>query len=151
MTSNLAHIGNQTTFYPYENERGEINVVSGSQAVGQRILHVLLTRPGEDPLHPNWGIAPDLFKPQNQDTAIAFAYQVQQILIRLNKEAKIGFEALQVEVDDTGIATGHLKIKIMFRAVGAPYNNVLTFGFWEYQQSVLDNNLEAFVKTLEIL
>ena len=151
MASNLEHIGNQTTFYPYENKNGEVNIVSGSEAVASRILHVLLTRPGEDPVHPTWGIAPDLFKPQNQDTAIAFVYQAQEILVRINEEAKIGLEALKVEVEDNGVATGKLSIKVTFRPVGAAFNNVLTFGFWEYQQSVLDNNLEAFIKTLEIL
>ena len=148
MTSNLAYIGNQTTFYPYD-FRGQVNVVSEKKAIAARILHVLLTRPGEDPIHPDWGIAPDLFQPHTQSAAITFAYQAQEILVRLNELGKIGFEALQVKVNDTGALSGKINIEVYFRPTRAAENNVLTFGYWEYQQ--VDNNIEAFLNTVDLI
>ncbi len=90
-------------------------------------------------------------QPHTQDTAIAFAYQAQEILVRLNESGKIGFEALQVKAHDTGAFSGQINIEIYFRPVRAAENNVLTFGYWEYQQGVLDNNIDAFLNTVDLI
>ena len=142
-------LGSQTSFYPFDNGRGEINYVSGDRAIAARILHVLLTRPGEDPVHPNLGIAPDLFSPKNTDAAYAFVFQAQEVLLQWNQLAKIGLEALRVQVISP-TTTGDITIEVTFRAVGSSYNNVLTFGYWEYVNGFLDQNLSEFVNTLTV-
>jgi len=75
---------------------GELNIVSGVEAVTARILHLLLTRRGEDPIHPDMGLAPDLFAPFSFSAASALAYQTEQLLIEWNDHASIGIKQLQV-------------------------------------------------------
>jgi hypothetical protein len=121
------YLGSQATFFPPHNQYGELNIVSGVEAVTARILHLLLTRRGEDPIHPDMGLAPDLFAPFSFSAASALAYQTEQLLIEWNDRASIGIKQLQVTTSSP-LSEGNIDVSVVFVPEGDIYPNVLTFG-----------------------
>lgn len=55
MHQELPWLGSQFSLYPPINSDNSLNIVSGERAVNARLLHLLLMRKGEDPLHPQLG------------------------------------------------------------------------------------------------
>lgn len=140
------YTGNDWTFYPSHNSIGGLNIVSGRSAIASRILHILLTRKGEDPIHPSLGIAPELFQPLSQYDPRYFVYQADQEIRNWNNRAKIGIGALSVDVvvyEDR--YTNGIGIEIQFSPANELLVSSLSFGFWEYLGATHSRSFEEFL------
>jgi hypothetical protein len=146
-----AFTGNDWSFYPSHNRIGGLNIVSGRSAIASRILHILLTRKGEDPIHPSLGIAPELFQPLSQYDPRYFVYQADQEIRNWNNRAKIGIGALSVDVvvyEDR--YTNGIGIEIQFSPANELLVSSLSFGFWEYLGATHSRSFEEFLDGVEL-
>lgn len=125
-------IGQQLTFYPPHNSHGQLNLVSGYRAIAARILTLLLTRPGEDPIHPDMGYAPDLFDNLSQYSSQYYVTTIEQVILAWNTAGGIGLNRLTVEVDPQNVYTNEINISILFGISGYPSVNTLRFGLSQY-------------------
>ena len=124
-------LGKQWALFPPATDDGGMNLVSGVAAVASRIVHFLLMRPGEDPLLPDMGTAPNLFDPQNTQLEYIFLYQLDQDLTYWNTKARMGLSTWRLTMSPPDLS-GTRKVYVTFRVPSDPYDHVLTFGYWEY-------------------
>lgn len=139
----------QLSFFPFANESGGLNIVSGVEAVAHRILHILLLQKGEDPLHPEIGMSPQLFTSLSDDSVDAFRDEAQKVLETWNQKGNIGFG--QVWVDTTTVE-GKIYLKVTFTVDDSDSNHVLTFD-WQLINALTQRNKEnaqKFLKTIQI-
>ena len=59
----MPYPGRNWTPFPPTTLKKQLNIVDGDRVVFMRILDFLLLKKGEDPLHPEMGIAVGLFEP----------------------------------------------------------------------------------------
>lgn len=142
MSSN--YLGNQVSLYPFHNRRGDINVVSDVWACASRILTVILTQRGEDKMHPDMGMAPELFKPLSHYSPNYFVHQMTAEISKWNTLAKIGLRALKIETTVYEDYRNGIAMQIWFTPVNESSASVLTFGYWEYIGAVYSNNIDEF-------
>jgi len=142
MSSN--YLGNQVSLYPFHNRRGDINVVSDVWACASRILTVILTQRGEDKMHPDMGMAPELFKPLSHYSPNYFVHQMTAEISKWNTLAKIGLKALKIETTVYEDYRNGIAMQIWFTPVNESNASVLTFGYREYIGAVYNNNIDEF-------
>lgn len=147
------HLGNDLTFYPPVNSRGELNIVNGTRAIVSRLLTLLLTRQGEDSVHPTLGIAPELFEPLSYDEPHYLTTHIRQEIEAWNEAAKIGLTSLEVNINPQDVYTNEIYIYISFTAQGSRGTedemDVLTFGYWEWKGATYEN-LDEFKRSVSL-
>ncbi len=145
--SNLQYLGNDLSFHS-ANFRGGLNVVNGTRAITSRLLTLLLTRKGEDPIHPTLGIAPELFEPLSYDEPHYLVYAIREEIQAWNKAAKIGLSSLQVEINSQNVYTNEIYVFVSFTPMGRTTGeiDVLTFGYWAWKGAIYDEDLETFIR-----
>jgi hypothetical protein len=147
----ITFTGNDWTFYAPHNPSSGLNIVSGVRAITSRILHVILTRKGEDPIHPSLGIAPDLFQPLSTYEPRYLAFHLEEAVMDWNDRAKIGIGAIAV-----GIViyeeryTNGMAIEIQFTPEEEDLVSTLTFGYWEYLGAVHERSLQEFLDGIQL-
>ncbi len=145
------YLGNDWSWYPATNESGYFNIVSGVHAVASRILHIILTQPGEDPIHPGLGIIPNLFASLSSDNALFFLSNIQSEILAWNNVCKIGIKELNVQIESLNIYRNDLAISIYFKVIGLTNTtNVLTFGYWEYRGVLASGSLTDFMANVRL-
>jgi hypothetical protein len=108
---------------------GKPNLVSGHRVIAVEMFSVCLTMKGENPLHPNYGVAPELFGPLSGKSAQYFVYKLQEELTRALKGYVTFLEVLMEEYLDFHNA---LKVRITYRPVGYSDYHTLAFPFYTY-------------------
>lgn len=139
--SSLEFLGSSWSLWPPHDERRQLNIVSGTRKITSDILSVCLTRRGECPLHPDYGIAPELFQPLSDYSPQYWVYHLEE---EISKWVE-GLEILSVEVADKFDYTNELRTVISFVPKIQPDNNILTFGFYQYQGAVWGNDVKSFL------
>lgn len=142
----------QLSFFPFSNSSGGLNIVSGTEAIAARILHLLLLQKGESLLYPDMGMAPDLFIPLSSESAYAFRYEAQQMLVkwgqRFREQGKDpGFKEIWVEATTDN---GEIKLKITFTASYTDQTGSFVLDYQNLIQSrsdpsILLNSIEMLV------
>jgi hypothetical protein len=145
-TDPYAHLGSSWTLWPAHDDRtGQLQIVSGTRQISSGILTVLLTRKGEDYIHPDKGLAPDLFENLNNVAPQYWAYAARQEIKRWVR----GIESIYVETKvDHG--TGQLRAYIRFVPTRYATEDLLTFGYYEYAGARYNNGMLAFVSDLTL-
>ncbi len=126
------YIGTGLSLWPTANSYGEMNVVSGVRLLSSQIITVLLLKPGEDPLHPTLGIAPDLYEPLSNEVPTFFLYKAEETI-----RAWLGkfLDALWVRTNrDRAFRENKIAIDIIFRPKESQGQDIfyLTLGWHEY-------------------
>ena len=138
------HLGNAWSLWPPCGPRG-FNIVSGARRVSHSIISVCLVKKGEDLIHPDFGIAPDLFDPLSDVDVEYVVYHLEQELRRWVE----GYEQLQVaaQPDDIGNA---LHLNIGFLPQQDPDSHNLTFPFYQYQGAFLGDDRTGFLDSINL-
>jgi len=148
---NANYTGKDWSSYPPHNSIGGLNIVSQRRAIASRILHVLLTRKGEDPIHPSLGIMPELFEPLSQYDPRYFVYEADQEIRNWNSRAKIGIGALSVDiVVYEGRYMNGIAIEIQFSPANELLVSSLSFGYWEYLGATHSRSFEEFLNGVQL-
>lgn len=147
MPQQLSWLGSQFTLYPPVVEGNLLNITSGIRAVNARLLHLLLMHKGDDPIHPQYGFAADLFAPKSNRDPDFYAFQLTQLLTEINQKAKIGLESFRVDVVDEPTSSS-LEIKITYVPIFTKQHTSLAFGFWEYLEAFQGNNLSDYINSI---
>lgn len=140
MASQLSFLGSQWSLWPPDNLRGGMNIVAGTWKVSSDIISVCLTKKGECPLHPSYGLAPDLFEPLSD-------YAPQYLVYNIDKEIMKWVEDIQkltVELEYTDYKE-RINILVRFIPKFAPTLNTLTFGYYDYQGAIWGQNIDTFL------
>ena len=142
----FAHLGNAWTLWPPHNQRGGLNIVGGYRVISAQIISVCLTRPGEDPMHPDKGIAPELFEATS-------GYQPQYWLYTLRQEILkwvAGLEQLALDTTAMPDVENRLKASIQFVPSNQPVPHILTFDYYAYQGALWDQGLAPFLDSITL-
>ena len=145
-SSQLEFIGSSWSLWPPHTESLRMNIVSGTRKITSDILSVCLTRKGECPLHPDYGIAPELFQPFSDYSPQYWIYHLEEEIAKWVE----GLESLSVEVDNDFNSTNELKTIIRFAPRMQPDNNILTFGFYQYQGAVWGSDFQSFLDQVSL-
>ena len=137
----MSFLGNSWSLWPPHNERGQLNIVSGLSKITSDIISVCLTRKGECPLHPDYGIAPELFQPLSDYDSQYWVYHLQNEIIKWVE----GLQSLTVDIAENADSNNSLGVVIEFIPLLRPDTNILTFGFYEYQGAVWSQGIEQFM------
>ncbi len=93
---------------------GRLKLLSGEESIAQSIRLILKTRPGERPVHPDFGCGIDdfLFGPLNAGVLSQLENRVAEALRRF--EPRIIVEEVKARVADQG-PEGRLQVEITYR------------------------------------
>lgn len=103
-------------------------------------------RQGEDPLHPALGFAPDLFSSKSRDPQL-YRYNLQNLIRELNSAYRLGIESFVVEVVDEP-QTNFIEIQVRYVPLRNNSQQMLSFGYWEYVEAFVGNNLQNYLDTI---
>ena len=137
-------LGSAWSLWPPCSSRG-FNRVSGARRVSHSIISVCLIKKGEDLIHPDFGIAPDLFAPLSDSDPEYVVYHLEEELRRWVE----GWEVMQVRAmpDDPGNA---LNLTINFLPQQDFDTHLLTFPFYQYQGAFFGDNLAGFLDSINL-
>jgi hypothetical protein len=141
-TSNLyGFYGNAWSLWlPYD-EYGNLNIVSGVRTISHAIISVCLIKKGEDPLHPDFGIAVDLFEPLSNYAPEYWVYHAELEI----KRWVAGLDQLFVRVSEYTNYQNALRTEIYFTPKGEPDRHLLTFPFYSYQGAIWNGDVGSFL------
>lgn len=126
---NYNYLGKGLSLFPLLNASGELNVVSGARQISSQIVHLLLMRPGDNPIHPDMGHAPDIFDPTSTQEAMFWQYESQQHILKW-----VGHlvDWVRVEVGENPDLENKLIARVKFMPKGDRAEYSLVFGWHEY-------------------
>jgi hypothetical protein len=107
--------------------RGGMNIVASEVAVGESIIAYLLTKKGEDPFAPEYGLDIEIFSNLNDFDADIWAFYVQDKL----KQYVVGLSAINVSVAIEPI-DGKATAYINYTTDISNSRNTLTFPYHTY-------------------
>lgn len=139
--SNYDAVGNAWSLFPPDDDRNGLNYTSGTRRITAGILSVLLIRQGEDPIHPEYGIAPELFEPLSNYTPQLWVYQAEKVILQWVP----GIEKLSVDVTDNDAIGNQLRTEIKFIPMLEPDINTLTWNYYAYQGALWDGAFSQFL------
>jgi len=141
----LDYLGQDFSWFPPQNARGQLNIVSGTRAICSRIFVLLLTRKGEYPHHPTLGFGPELFEPLSYKLPHYLVTNIRQEIIAWFEATGGGLDTLTVDINPQTVYTNEIEIYITFTPVTARGKlNVLTFGYWAWAGFVHDQDIATF-------
>lgn len=142
----LNYVGSAWTLWtPYETRNG-INIVRGSRKITHDILTVCLLRRGEDPIHPDMGIAPRLFEPLSGYAPQFWIYNIQQEILKW----VAGIQQLSVDVGEFQDYHNELTARIQFVPRAQPDIHTLTFGYYAYQGAIWNQGIEPLIRSIQL-
>ena len=142
----LDFIGSAWSLWPSHSDREGCNLVSGTRKITSDILTVCLLRKGEDPIHPDLGLAPDLFEPLSNYAPQYWVYNVQNEIRRW----VAGIEQLSVDVVDYEDYKNRLTTEIRFVPKQEADNHILTFGWYAYTGAIWNQELDTFLEDITL-
>ena len=145
----LSYLGRSWSLWPPDRPNGSLKIVEGAEKMSAHIISVLLLRPGEDLMHPEMPMAPDLFDPLSGYNAYYWVYHAEQKI----RKYVVGIDQLNINIlenTDFGIPDpdNRLMANIEFSALNSDVN-ALTFGWHEYQGMLRSStNAESFYDSI---
>jgi hypothetical protein len=140
-------LGNDWTFYLPANEKRELNIVkTPAKVVASRMLHLLLTIVGEDPIHPTLGLMLPLFIPLTSPSVQFFTYNAREEILKWNQEARMGIKALAVEIAPQTVFRNDITINIRYIPETENAVSTLAFGYYAYTGIRQTQDIDEFVK-----
>lgn len=129
----------------------EMNFVAAERAVSSRILAVLLTRQGELPLLPWFGISPTLFQSLSDVVPQFFVHHAQTAILDANRALHLGVGQVSVSINNQDRYTETLDVDVTFTVVG-PSNelNTLSFDFASYKNSLRGLDIIEFKQSVSL-
>jgi hypothetical protein len=137
-------LGNAWTLWSAYDPRDGVRIVSGIEQASHAILSVCLIRKGEDPIHPDFGMAPELFEPLSFEQPEYWVYHAEQEIMRWVG----GLAALQVRVSDYDNVGNGITTEIGFSLRSQPTQHILTFPFYQYQGAVMQGDWNPFIAAI---
>lgn len=128
---------------PYD-QYGNINIVSGVRTISHNIISVCLIRKGENPLHPDFGMAPELFEPLSNYAPEYWIYHAESEIRRW----VAGLDDLFVRVSEYTAYQNTLRTEIHFTPKGEPDRHLLTFPYYSYQGAIWNGDIQPFLDEL---
>jgi len=135
-------VGSAASLWPPANERGQLNIVTGTRKVTHDILSVCLIQKGEDPIHPDFGMAPEIFDSLSDYPIEYWVYHAEQEI----QKWVTGISRIDVQVIDFTDAGNRLQTEIRFIPSFTPDSHTLTFGWYDYQGAIWNQDLGTFIK-----
>lgn len=145
-TDAYAFLGNAWSLWSPHDDLTGLNIVSGARQAVQAILSVCLIRKGEDPIHPDFGLAPDLFVPLTDADPEYWVYHLEQEIVRW----VAGIQKLQVKVSGYNNVENQMMAEIGFLLRSEPTIHVLTFPYYQYQGAVFDGEIAPFLAAVQL-
>lgn len=140
-------LGNDWTFYTPANKQGGLNIVKHpAKVVASRVLHLLLTVVGEDPIHPTLGLMMPLFIPLTAPSVQFFTYNAREEILKWNQVAGIGIKALAVEIAPQTVFRNDETINIRYIPETENAVSTLAFGYYAYTGIRQTKDIDEFVK-----
>ena len=146
IASRYDFLGKAWSFWPAYNERGNFNIVSGAMLPAHQILSVLLIRKGEDPIHPDFGLAPDIFQPLSDFEPQYWVYHADAEIRKWVKS----ISELSVIVTGYDNINNQLSADIVYLPIHSPNKYSLNFPFWSYQGAIYDGEIETFLSAVSL-
>lgn len=145
----FAGAGSCWSLFPPHDERGDLNLVSGVRRITHNILALLLVRPGECPIHPAYGLAPELFQPLSDEIPQVWVYKLENPRSGILRWVS-GIDKLYVEVSRYEADWNQLKAEIQFIPLLDVDVNSLTFDFYAYQGAIWNQDFETFRSGIQL-
>ncbi|MEM8602890.1 MAG: hypothetical protein AAGF24_03505 [Cyanobacteria bacterium P01_H01_bin.121] len=139
-------LGSAWSPWPPHNLDGSLNIVSGPRKITADIISVCLIRRGEDPLHPDLGMAPLLFEPLSNYDPQFWVYEAESTI----KKWVAGIDKLTVRIPDYEDYKNRLTTEISFIPLQQPDLNILTFPWYTYEGALWDQNLQGFLRAVSL-
>lgn len=147
MTYSPNFLGNFWSGFPAMLAGGEMNIVGGEQTIAAAIIDVCLTRKGEIPHRPDYGLSPELFGSFNDvdlDYWSTLAYQ--EIW-----ESVPGLGELLVNVDASSESDGRFSVTIEYSTRnGYDRRSAIVFPYSTYLGANYDSSLSEFLAGVSI-
>jgi hypothetical protein len=144
----LEFLGQSWSLWPPQGLRG-FNFVQNLDKIASDIMTVCLTRKGDRPLYPDYGIAPDLFDPLSTYPVEYWLYHIQEEIIKWVEG--IDVDLLRINVHPIVDSDNELATDIFFAPIIAPDQHILTFGFYSYQGAIWQNqSVENFLQDVSL-
>lgn len=138
--------GRAWSLFPPHNNRG-LNIVGGVNWIIHQIISLCLTRKGEDLIHPDRGLAPDLF-------ASASDYDPEYLVYHLQDEIRRWIAGIEqfatVRVTGYTSVENKLAINVVFVPLREPSQNILTFPYYQYQGARLNGKFDTFLDSIQL-
>jgi len=114
---------------------GRMNLVAGVDVICADIFTAALLRPGEDAIHPDLGIAPDLFQNKGEPVPLYYEHALKEGLAKYlrGKVASFGVRASKPPVRNK------IDFEIWFVPARVASRHTLTFGFYVYPDLKIDH------------
>jgi hypothetical protein len=97
-------------------------------------------------LHPDFGLAPELFDPLSDYRPQYFIYQLREEVLKW----VAGIEQISVQIPDYEDYKNRIEAQIRFRAVGQSAADLLVFDFYQYQGAIYRDNVEPFLQSITL-
>lgn len=127
-------------------DRGRMNIITDEAAIGEQIMAFLLTRKGEDPFAPDYGLDFGLFENLNDLDADVWSFYIQGQLTQY--VAGLKAVAVGVSVDE---GNGKIQIAIDYQTDSSNTRNTLTFPYHLYTGTGRgDTTIDEFLDTISL-
>jgi hypothetical protein len=141
-----SYVGNMWSSLQELDDRGGVNIVTNEDAVGEAIVAFLLTRKGEDPFAPEYGLDIDIFSNLNDFDADIWGFYVQEQL----KQQIVGLNALNVRSTVEPV-DGRIVVNIDYSTDMSNARNTLTFPYHTYTGTQSgDANIADFIESIAL-
>jgi phage baseplate assembly protein W len=127
------------------NRHGGINIISGEETVAAMIVMLCLTRRGEDPFNPDYGLDLDLFGRIEDVDPDYWASQVAEAIWKWVP----GIAGIRVELAANSNA-GKLSAQIIYRSKNALAENTLTVPYHLYTGAVYYEDTQTFLSGISL-
>lgn len=140
-------LGSAWTFWGlYGPSQNSFLTVTGARQAAHAIISVCLIRKGEDPQHPDFGLAANLFTPLSYEEPEYWVYHVEEEIRRW----VAGLSQLQVKVSGYNNSENQIETEIGFVLESEPSVHILTFPFYQYQGAILEGDFEPFIAAISL-
>jgi len=139
-------VGSAWSLFPPDSDRAGLNYVDGTRRITAGILAVCLIQQGEDPIHPSYGMAPDLFEPLSNYTPQLWVYHAEKIILQWVP----GIEKLHVDVTKHNATENQLFAEIQFIPMTEPDLNTLTWNYYAYQGAAWEGEYDRFLQDVNL-
>lgn len=139
-------VGRAWSLFPPDDDRDGLNYTRGIRRISAGILAVCLIQQGEDPIHPDYGMAPELFEPLTNYAPQFWVYNAEKTILRWVP----GIAELAVDVTRHNPSENQLRTQIRFIPKLEADVNVLTWDYYAYQGAIWDKDFSTFLNDVHL-
>lgn len=126
---------------------GRPNLVRGHRTIASAILSLCLTQKGECPLHPDFGLAPELFEPMSNYAPQYFIHSVRDEIL---KWLDGYLDYLSVDTDESKDHNNKIEVFITYRPVGYADAHTLVYPFYGYIGPSFNDGMDSFMSQVSL-